>query len=1475
MEFERKMTQELSRRVDGFRRNYQDIAKENYPLLRKRTQKRVVEVNRARGKAVTQDAKVAAELEYWRAKRQELIAILSSYESHDALTISSFTQIYLDEIYDDVRYIAQNINWKAVFKPLYECFGELDWNKCKDFQGMLRNFALEAIEKTWKKNFIDTAKSELQVTDKIAASLWNDYVIVDLKKSDFQELVEKGVESLNSKGEEKLAEFMEKKILEQLSGDKLVGKSKEALDKTIKEQAEETAKSNAKVIFAAPAFASDLFWKFVTIYDGLTLVEQMRPQVTTYMKWVREASECSNAGDTKCAPKLDSWYFGERKALMAQIKLVRNAKKTPIAAAKPGRPKPRDGGVRTADEIEEDLAQQEKAIEQHGNWDGSVYRNMMERAHGATVAGEFFAEHGSKLIRSARAHAGRDMDIWRQLSDPKPEAIERAGKQLRELTENSNKLLKSIFDKENKAKKGLEEIYFDFLDRDQQLVAGQTGAYSKIDTPLGTCTSYLDCFALLNRAASQGRAETFQSIKENIVQMIELDKAWRDRRVELHMAQIRKEASYMCQSNNRLAFWEGEELRRSHGYSSRLLSYHGCDPIGSDVVRSVAEEHVNSVFSFRDLAKLEDAEGVLERAIARQAVYPQQPIDTEYQDELESGLRRNLAGTALAAGVGDEAQALQQWLETIDGQIGVTAAALRKALDRAGSDSFQEKANRQALDSYSELACAITRGEVGKVKVEGRLSTIRTSYERLMVRRTAVSHFTEDLGLLTHKVHFSLDSSAERLRRLGEIMGDNSMVVTAARVVQNRDSARQLLDQAFKSLESSYPQCADYNPALCFSTLNREKARQMAYLFPPPAGSGLVYNCSTSPGREICFSVTRGGLVDFKVAEEVLRDLVRVRRENQKRIDEQCDLVDELTRLAQGGGADQASLQQRVDFLLQPLSLQASPTGTKFGLCTHDQLGCDLDAAINAAWDTSDPPSEGVMSELQVVLDLAPGIKQSQLRVRITDQRGNLIIEGFGPHKLAAGKYIVDVVGMYLETEPRYGHIVLEGGKKTIHRVRVWQDDEEKDDDPPHTGGGAGDPDVTGGNQPPQNGQGTTDTATLYSQYIAAYNKLTYLMSHGQGDTPAAQEAYKQYKKFKDAYEKAEQGKENEPPPKNDNGNGPGAQQSGTGTIIPQRMQLSPVADAGVYAYSYRNWHRANIGKQTTLGTGRHPSGGEKRSFLKFEIPQADPARLQRATLKLYQYHLAGANLLDLAVYKVTGSWLEGLDTYHSGQVEKDAASGELSWVQQPSFAGEAITSVNPGSSTKNWLEFDITPLVRQWLAGEPNHGLVVKISGNSPTRSGESMYGFISREHADTAKHPVLELTFGGDNGAVNGGSNDSVTIPGNQVYHFTSGVYRVDVRTGNRMYSSTWTLTGNNSTVHGESQWTCCPGPRLDPMIGTFKGDTLSLERDCRGQGYNQPCKQIYTGTIKDNHIEGVFTHNGAYAGTWILFLQSNGFD
>ncbi|MDD5398799.1 MAG: cohesin domain-containing protein, partial [Dehalococcoidia bacterium] len=57
-----------------------------------------------------------------------------------------------------------------------------------------------------------------------------------------------------------------------------------------------------------------------------------------------------------------------------------------------------------------------------------------------------------------------------------------------------------------------------------------------------------------------------------------------------------------------------------------------------------------------------------------------------------------------------------------------------------------------------------------------------------------------------------------------------------------------------------------------------------------------------------------------------------------------------------------------------------------------------------------------------------------------------------------------------------------------------------------------------GGTECPQ------DTAAAYQQYIAAYNKLTYLMNNGEGNTPQAQEAYEQYAKAKACYESGNSG---------------------------------------------------------------------------------------------------------------------------------------------------------------------------------------------------------------------------------------------------------------------------------------------------------------------------------------------------------------
>lgn len=68
-----------------------------------------------------------------------------------------------------------------------------------------------------------------------------------------------------------------------------------------------------------------------------------------------------------------------------------------------------------------------------------------------------------------------------------------------------------------------------------------------------------------------------------------------------------------------------------------------------------------------------------------------------------------------------------------------------------------------------------------------------------------------------------------------------------------------------------------------------------------------------------------------------------------------------------------------------------------------------------------------------------------------------------------------------------------------------------------------------GGTNPPDNtGNGSGDITAreatkAYQEYIAAYNKLTDLMSQGLGDTPEARQAYAEYKEAKQKYEQIAQ----------------------------------------------------------------------------------------------------------------------------------------------------------------------------------------------------------------------------------------------------------------------------------------------------------------------------------------------------------------
>lgn len=195
-----------------------------------------------------------------------------------------------------------------------------------------------------------------------------------------------------------------------------------------------------------------------------------------------------------------------------------------------------------------------------------------------------------------------------------------------------------------------------------------------------------------------------------------------------------------------------------------------------------------------------------------------------------------------------------------------------------------------------------------------------------------------------------------------------------------------------------------------------------------------------------------------------------------------------------------------------------------------------------------------------------------------------------------------------------------------------------------------------------------------------------------------------------------------------------------TTTGVTGQQQLYPVADGDVYAYSYRNWNWANWGQNVTMGAGWNPTGGGRRSYLRFDLPASQG--FSRAVLRLYQYHSAGS-VHSLGVYRVTSQWNEGTDTYHSGQVEEKADPGELCWMQQPSFDPVPVATFNSANTVPAWVDIDITSLVQKWQGGTANYGLMIKRTNDNPTY--ESASAYLTKENTDVAHRPVLVLSAGG----------------------------------------------------------------------------------------------------------------------------------
>jgi len=223
-----------------------------------------------------------------------------------------------------------------------------------------------------------------------------------------------------------------------------------------------------------------------------------------------------------------------------------------------------------------------------------------------------------------------------------------------------------------------------------------------------------------------------------------------------------------------------------------------------------------------------------------------------------------------------------------------------------------------------------------------------------------------------------------------------------------------------------------------------------------------------------------------------------------------------------------------------------------------------------------------------------------------------------------------------------------------------------------------------------------------------------------------------------------------------------------TNSVPVDRNLLRASADAYVYAYKYRNWNRSNRGKYDQLMAGWHPAGGESRAYIRFDLSGVNAAAVRRAVLRLYYFQTSGGTGVKLGIYRVTSPWGEGSDTYHSGQIEKTAPPGSISWVHQPGTDPAPVAVFNPGNGLREWTDVDITSLVRKWGSGASNYGLVIRAAGKLSANIAESVYHFASRERdsgldkpGGKYKGPVLMLYHDMKNGTKVWGKRIKTHIP------------------------------------------------------------------------------------------------------------------